>query len=68
MCSMCSIDAPGVIEPGRLYVATEARARLRMGMTTWRQLVRRGLRVVRVGNQRYVRGDDLLNLFAALGE
>ncbi len=57
-------DAPAVIEPGRLYLAREARARLRLGMPAWRELVQRGLRTVRVGRNAYVLGDDLIRAFA----
>ena len=56
----------GVIEPGRLYVATEARRRLKLGDKGWRDLLRAGLKVVRVGNNRYVTGDDLLEVFSKL--
>ncbi len=60
---MSSVDVPGVIEPGKLYVAKEARQRLRIGETTWKQLCAEGLTVVRRGRQAYVFGDDLLRLF-----
>ena len=30
---MSSVDAPGIIEPGRLYLAAEARQRLRMSVS-----------------------------------
>jgi len=60
---MSIVDVPGVIEPGKLYVAKEAKQRLRIGDTTWRQLCAEGLTVVRRGKQTYVFGDDLLQLF-----
>lgn len=60
--------SPGVIEPGRLYVAKEARQRLRLGMPAWRQLCREGLPIIHRGRQAYVMGDDLLKLFAELRE
>lgn len=56
-------DAPGVIEPGRLYLAKEARQRLKIGDKTWRDLKAQGLETVRVGKQIYVFSDDLLRLF-----
>jgi hypothetical protein len=56
-------DSPGVIEPGRLYVAEEARQRLRIGKTAWRELRRAGLMVTRRGRQAYVFSDDLLAIF-----
>ncbi len=58
-------ESPGVIEPGRLYVASEARQRLRLGATAWKKLRARGLPVIREGRQAYVFGDDLLRLFRA---
>jgi hypothetical protein len=59
-----STDKPGVIEPGRLYRAQEARDRLRLGATSWRELRKKGLPVIRQGRQFYVLGDDLLRLFS----
>jgi hypothetical protein len=60
-----SVDSKpdGVIEPGKLYVVSEARERLRLGLPAWRQLCRDGLPVVRVGRQAYVFGDELLKAF-----
>ena len=60
---MPATDLPGVIEPGKLYVAQEARARLRIGRKAWEQLCSDGLEVVRRGRQAYVFGDDLLRIF-----
>lgn len=60
---MPATDVPGVIEAGKLYVAKEARQRLRIGQATWRQLCADGLPVVRRGRQAYVFSDDLLRLF-----
>ena len=46
--SMLSIPGPpGVIEPGRLYLAKEARERLRIGPAAWRELRDGGLQVIR---------------------
>ena len=56
-------SSPGVIEPGKLYVAEEARQRLRIGKAAWRELRRAGLPVTRRGRQAYVFGDDLLAAF-----
>jgi hypothetical protein len=61
-------EVPGVIEPGRLYVADEARQRLRIGRTTWGDLCKAGLRVVRRGKRSYVFGDDVLRVFAQQAE
>lgn len=52
-----TIDVPGFIESGCLYVASEAKERLRIGAWAWRQLRRQGLRVIKVGRQSYVLGD-----------
>ena len=62
---MSAAEAPGVIEPGRLYVASEARQRLRIGRLGWKRLREAGLPVVYQGRQAYVFGDDLLRLFHA---
>ena len=56
-------DSPGVIEPGRLYVAEEARQRLRIGKAAWRELRLAGLAVTYRGRQAYVFSDDLLAAF-----
>ena len=64
---MNAADLPGVIESGHLYVAKEARQRLRLGPTAWRKLCNRGLHVIREGRQAYVLGDDLIRLFGAQG-
>ena len=53
---------PGMIEPGRLYVAEEARTRLRIGKLGWKKLRDGGLPVVRHGRTAYVFGDDLLDV------
>lgn len=58
-----SSEAPGEIEPGMLYVAEEARQRLRIGREAWRELRRNGLPIVRRGRQAYVFADDLLAVF-----
>ena len=60
---MSDSDKPGVIEPGKLYVAEEARQRLRIGCKAWRDLRTCGLKVIRRGRQAYVFGDDLLTIF-----
>lgn len=61
-------DKPGVIEPGRLYVVSEARERMRAGPTTWQRLIARGLRVTKVGAKSYVLGDDLIKAIAEGGK
>ena len=62
--SLMATDAPAVIEPGRLYLATEVRERLRLGMPAWRGLQRRGLRTVKLGRNSCVFSDDLLRVIA----
>jgi len=58
-------SSPGVIEPGRLYLAAEARSRLRIGDWSWRRMRREGLEVIYVGQRAFVFGDDLLSFFAS---
>jgi hypothetical protein len=65
---MSTTDKPGVIEPGRLYLVSEARERLRMGTGSWRKLLDAGLKITRQGRQAYVLADDLLRVFAQLRE
>lgn len=60
---MSTVETPGIIEPGKLYVAEEARQRLRMGRKAWKELRDAGLRVIYKGRQAYVFGDDLLRVF-----
>jgi len=55
----------GTIDPGQLYLADEARQRLRLGNTSWRRLRKQGLRVVRFGRNVYVRGDELIRALSA---
>lgn len=57
-------EAPGLIEPRCLYLASEARSRLKIGDWAWRQMRRSGLRTIRQGNRVYVLGDDLLDFFS----
>lgn len=57
---------PGVIEPGRLYLASEAKGRLRIGDWGWRKMRGAGLRVIYQGKRAYVLGDDLLQYFLDL--
>ena len=58
-----TIDLPGFIEPGCLYLASEAKGRLKMGTWAWRQLRRQGLRTIQVGTRSYVLGDDIIEHF-----
>jgi hypothetical protein len=60
---MSDSNTPGEIESGKLYVAEEARQRLRIGRTAWRELRESGLQVIRRGRQAYVFSDDLLAAF-----
>ena len=64
---MSDSDSPGVIEPGRLYVAEEVRQRLRIGAIASRDLRKDGLQVIRRGRQAYVFSDDLLAMFRKQG-
>jgi hypothetical protein len=58
---MDNSKSPGIIEPGCLYSADEARCRLRIGSKTWKDLRNRGLPVRFVGGRHaYVLGDDLI--------
>ena len=57
-------DAPGVIEPGKLYTVAEARERLRAGQVTRDRLRERGLTVRKVGAKSYVLGDDVIRAVA----
>lgn len=53
----------GVIEPGRLYLAEEAKRRLKIGEWGWRKMRRGGLRIIYQNKRAYVLGDDLLAFF-----
>ena len=55
--------APGVIEPGNLYLVDEVRQRLRVGDKAWKQMRRDGLRVTYAGRRAYVLGDELIRFF-----
>lgn len=59
-------EAPGVIEPGRLYLSSEVRSRLRLGDHAFRMLRRAGLPVIYSGNQSYLLGDDVIAHFRGL--
>jgi hypothetical protein len=54
---------PGVIEPGCILTAEEARARLRFGCWAWRALRRAGLRTITVSGRSFVLSDDLIRFF-----
>ncbi len=56
-------ELPGIIEPGKLYLADEAKRRLRIGEWGWRKMRRAGLRVIYQNNRAYVMGDDLIAFF-----
>ena len=56
-------SSPGVIEPGRLYLAADVRSRLRIGDWSWRRMRREGLEVIYVGQRAFILGDDLLDYF-----
>ncbi len=57
---------PGVVEPGRLYLCSEVRSRLRLGDHAFRSMRRAGLRVIYSGNQAYLLGDDVIAYFRNL--
>lgn len=54
---------PGVIPPGALLTAVEAKRRLRLGDWAWRRMRRAGLPVVYIGNKSYILSDDLVSFF-----
>lgn len=56
-------DLPGFIQPGCLYLASEAQGRLKMGRWAWRQMRRQGLRTIQVGKFSYVLADDIIEHF-----
>lgn len=53
-------DHPGVIRADELYVKAELQARLGIGESAWRAARRNGLPVRRLGNLRFVLGEDLI--------
>ncbi|MEX0936881.1 MAG: hypothetical protein WDZ59_03400 [Pirellulales bacterium] len=58
-------DKPGVITQGAVYGLNEFKQRT--GISDWalRQARRQGLKVRRVGNTSYVRGDDFIHWLIA---
>lgn len=58
-------EAPGVIEPGRLYTAAEVKARLRIGPKVWKELRDAGLPVAYRGRHAFVMGDDIISALRA---
>ena len=63
-----SNTTPAVIEAGSVYVFEEAARRLRWRRHSQRQALRAGLKVVKFGSRRYVRGQAVLDFFAQLEE
>lgn len=57
-------NATGVIEPGRLYTAAEAKRRLKLGPKTWRDLKRDGMKIVSRGRHQFVTGDELIRVLS----
>jgi len=60
---MDATKTPSSIEPGRLYLAREAKQHLRIGESGWKSLCEDGLRVIRYGRNSYVFGEDILRVF-----
>jgi len=60
--------APGEIDPRCIYTVGELKRRLRWGRVSWRKARRDGLRVLRAGRSRYVRGSDLIDYLEATGK
>ena len=56
----------GVIESGRVYLASVVKHHLQVGDWGWRQMRRSGLRVIYQGKRAYVLGDDVLKFFSEL--
>lgn len=63
-----AVNLPGFIQPGCLYLVSEAKGRLQMGDWAWRQIRRRGLRVIHMGTRAYVLADDLIEHFKQRAE
>ena len=59
--------APGEIFPDALYTASELKRRLRWGRVSWRRARREGLRVLKAGRCRYVRGRDAIEYLERTG-
>jgi hypothetical protein len=57
-------EAPGVIEAGSLYTAREARERLGIGLITWRELKKEGMKVYSRGKHQFVLGDELIRVLS----
>jgi hypothetical protein len=57
---MQSERMPGLIEPGCIVLASEARRCLRLGPKAWKGLRDAGLPIRYVGRQAFVLSDDLI--------
>lgn len=57
---MPETNAPGVIDPGRLYSKAEIYNRFGLGPKSWRSLIDEGLPTTRVGKSTFVFADDFL--------
>jgi hypothetical protein len=59
---MSRVAERGTVECGVVYTRRELMRRLDIGERAWRDLLRRGLQVRRLGRRVYVVGDDVLRL------
>lgn len=55
-----TVTPPGEIVPANLYEAGEIRKRMKLSERRWRDLLRGGLRMTRLGRAVLVKGSDLL--------
>lgn len=66
-------DAPapralGSIRADEIMPSAEFRRRMGVGVRAWRELVRKGLPVIRCGKQCFVDGNDALQFFRKEGQ
>jgi hypothetical protein len=58
----------GLVPPGALLTAEEAKRRLGIGDWAWRKMRRDGLRVLRVSGRAFVLTDDLIEFLRTRGQ
>jgi len=56
-----SSQAPGVVNAHEVYTLPELQERLQLGEWAMRQARRSGLRMVKIGRRKYVKGADFLD-------
>ena len=61
-----AVRSLGSIRADELMPSEEFRRRLNIGVKAWRQLLLKGLPVIRVGKQCFVDGNDALQFFRSL--